>query len=127
MRRVKDSSQRKRAAYRPWTPDDLCTLSDALADGFPRRAVAQKLGRSVHAVQGMARKIGIRIRRGPTVAYQIQLDHEINHYLALIARRHGVTIPTMIRLMAEVATRTPVWIEQLFDVDAAMKRNDERS
>jgi hypothetical protein len=100
---------------RPWSNDEYVTLTEMLGDGYPRRAVALRLDRSVHAIQGMARKVGIRIQRKDTVAFQCQLAHHIEHRLAEIARQRGVTRTTMARIIIELAITSPEWLEKLLD------------
>jgi hypothetical protein len=104
--------QRSRA---PWSDDDLCVLSDLIGDGWPRRAVAARLGRSVHAVAAMAAKIGLRIRRATTVAFQVQIDAEVFDDLARLARERYVTPTTLCRLIVELSLKSPIWLTRLFD------------
>jgi hypothetical protein len=108
---------------KPWSDGDYCTLSDMLGDGYPRRSVAQRLGRSIHAVQGMARKIGIPIQRRYTVAFQCQIAADVNHRLAEIAGQRGVTRTTMARIIIELAIASPVWLNRLLD-DAEIERRE---
>jgi hypothetical protein len=100
---------------RPWSNDDLCVLSDMLRDGFPRRAIAQKLGRSVIAIQGMIRKIPIRMMRPQTKPVQIQITVEHHAALSQMAKEKGVTLPTLLRLICELLVASPEWTEKLFD------------
>jgi hypothetical protein len=99
----------------PWSDDDLNTLGDMVEDGYPRRAIASRLGRSIHAVQGMARKLGLRLLRAATVAFQCQIDAEVFADLARIARERYVTPTTLARIIIELAVRSPVWLARLFD------------
>jgi hypothetical protein len=98
-----------------WSDSDYNTLSDWIEDGFPRRAIAKRLGRSVHAIQAMARKLGLRLRRPPTVAFQNQIDQDAFAYLVRIAGEWGVTPPTAARIITELAVRSPIWLSRLID------------
>jgi hypothetical protein len=101
----------------PWSDDDYNILSDMLRDGFPRRAIAQKLGRSITAIQGIVRKLPYRMLRPQTKPVQIQVT--IQHIAALeeLAKRKGVTVPTLMRLIVELSIASPEWAEKLFDDD----------
>jgi hypothetical protein len=102
-------------ARKPWSPDDIAELSDLLDDGFPRRSIAERLGRSVHAVQGMARKLGARIRRGKTVAFQNQIDEQAFSDLCALAKQKHTTPCTMGRILLELTLKSPVFLAALLD------------
>jgi hypothetical protein len=106
----------------PWSDSDYNVLSDWIEDGFPRRAIAKRLGRSVHAIQAMVRKLGLRLRRAPTVAFQNQIDQEAFADLVRIAHEWGVTPPTMARIVVELAVRSPLWLSRLLDDDDEDRR-----
>ncbi len=107
----------------PWSHDDVCTLSDLLSDGWTLTAIARRLQRSRWAVQGQARKMGVRVRRGATIATQLQLDPEVHLRLGQIADRRGVSRNTLMRITIVLATRDSIWLDKLLDDDMA-ERNE---
>jgi len=78
-------------SWRDEAPSLLRVRSDGVTND-PRRAVAKRLGRSV---QGMTRKLALRLRRPPTVAFQNQIDQDAFADLVRIARKWCVTPQTM--------------------------------
>jgi hypothetical protein len=70
----------------------------------------------------MCKKIGLRVLRGKTRAFQCQVDLNAYAALAQIAKERRVTANTLARLVIELAARTPVFIDQLLD-DMAEQRN----
>jgi hypothetical protein len=88
-----------------------------LRDGFPRRAIAQRLGRSVTAIQGIARKLPFRMLRPTTKGIQVQIT--VQHVAALeeLAKQKNVTVPTLMRLIIELSMASPEWANKLFDDD----------
>jgi hypothetical protein len=100
---------------KPWSDDDINELTDLLQDGFPRRAIAERLGRPVHGIQRMAVKLGIRIQRGKTVAAQVQFDEQCFSDLCRLAREKHCTPTTMMRIVLEAAIRSPTWLRLLLD------------
>jgi hypothetical protein len=99
----------------PWSDDDYCVLSDMLRDGFPRRAIALRLGRSVTAIQGIVRKLPFRMLRVRTKPIQIQITLEHVAALEQLASAKGVTLATLCRLIVELSIASPIWAEKLFD------------
>ena len=108
----------------PWSDDDYCILSDMLRDGFPRRAIALKLGRSVTAIQGIVRKLPFRMLRPQTKGIQVQITVEHVAALEELAMRKAVTVPTLMRLIVEPSVVSPEWVEKLFD-DSFGDRGDD--
>jgi hypothetical protein len=86
-----------------------------LRDGFPRRAIALRLGRSVEAIQGIVRKLPFRMLRPQTKGIQVQIT--VQHHAALeqMAKKKGVTVPTLMRLIIELSMTSPEWAAKLFD------------
>jgi transposase len=108
---------------RPWSDADFCILSDSLADGWPRASIAQRLGRSINSVQGMARKVGLTMLRPPTVGRQIQITVTHDRWLCEVARERGVTPNTLLRIIAELSLKSPDWLDRLLD-DQFEERRD---
>ena len=79
-------------SWRGEAPSLLRVRSDT---NDPRRAVAKRLVRSVQAIQGMTRKLALRLRRPPTVVFQNQIDQDAFADLVRIAREWCVTPQTM--------------------------------
>jgi hypothetical protein len=90
-------------------------LTDLLNDGFPRRAIALRLGRSVTAIQGMVRKIPVRMMRPQTKQVAIQITVQHHAALSQMAKEKHVTLPTLLRLICELSIASPMWAEKLFD------------
>jgi hypothetical protein len=99
----------------PWSDADYNTLSDMVCDGYPRKAIAARLGRSVDAVTGTARKVNLRIARPKTVQLSCQIAETAHAQLNAIARERRVTVATLTRLLLEISARTPVFITDVLD------------
>jgi hypothetical protein len=107
----------------PWSDDDFNTLNDLLRDGWPRRVVALRLGRSVTAIQAMVRKLPMKLMRPATKQVAIQIT--VSHHAALtqLAKEKNVTLPTLLRLICELSIASPQWAEKLFDDDFAERES----
>jgi hypothetical protein len=99
----------------PWSHDDCTMLSDMVADGFPVKAIAAALHRSPDAVIGMSRKSGLKILRGKTLAFQVQVDLAAHAKLTELAKLRRVTPNTLCRIILELASRTPKFVADLLD------------
>jgi hypothetical protein len=108
----------------PWSNDDVSTLSDLLSDGWPLESCAKRLQRSKWAVTAQAGKCGISVMRHGTVAAQLQILPEVDARLGKIARERGVTKNTLMRIIVELATRSPEWLSRLFDDEFAERNAD---
>jgi hypothetical protein len=71
----------------------------------------------------MARKIGLRVLRGPTVAMQVQIAPDAHVELKQIAKLRGVTPNTLARIVLELTARSPAFLAKLLD-DDRIERND---
>jgi hypothetical protein len=107
--------ERPPRSRQPWSHDDFNLLSDMHRDGYPRRSIAARLGRSVLAVEGMARKLRLRLQRGKTRTFQCQIDVAAFEILAAYARARDVTAPTFARIVIECAIGSPIWLTRLLD------------
>jgi hypothetical protein len=92
----------------PWSNEDCTALHDMVLDGYPAKAIAARLSRSVGAVIGMARKSGLKIQRGKTKAFQVQVDLAAYAKLSEIAKTRQVSPNTL-------AAKNTVFVDQLFD------------
>jgi hypothetical protein len=95
-----------------------------VADGYPVKAIAHALGRSVNGVTGMCRKAGLRVLRGKTIAVQIQLLADCHASLTKKAKARGMTLGTYIRLEAELIDRSPAFEAKLLDLDRVERNLD---
>jgi hypothetical protein len=107
----------------PWSPADLCLLSDLCNDGLPVRAIAHQLQRSATSVQGMLRKTQARVLRGRTVSVQLQLDPAARDALLIEAKGRAMTLNTFVRILVELMARSPAFLEKLLDLDR-IERNE---
>ena len=115
------------ASRMPWSNEDIARLSDLLGDGMPIKAAAKALGRSPTGIQGMARKIGLRVtRKGLTTELVICLRKDALRILGNEARARGMTPNALCRLALEItALDKRGWLETLLSEDASAQRNNE--
>jgi hypothetical protein len=106
----------------PWSAAELLELEDRIRDGWPAKAIGEKIGRSTFAVIRMAVKIGMRIQRARTKPVQVQFDANLYEQLRDLAFERNVSAPTLCRLILEISLRTPCFIDQLLD-DGMEARN----
>jgi hypothetical protein len=107
----------------PWNSDDLATLGDLAGDGIPIRSIAFRLQRSTASVQGMLKKTETKVLRGKTQALQVQLLPSAYAKLKEFAQARRLTVNTFCRVMLEVCSREPDWVDRLLD-DMAPDRNE---
>jgi hypothetical protein len=107
----------------PWNSDDLAQLDDMVRDGFPIPAIAFRLQRSRASVQGMVKKTTATLLRGKTETATVQLLPTAYEKLKEFARLRRMTMNTFCRVVLEICSREPDWVDRLLD-DMSPERND---
>jgi hypothetical protein len=70
----------------------------------------------------MARKVGLKVLRGKTIAVQLQITEAAHHRATSVAARRYVSVPTLLRVFVELALANEAFLVKLLD-DDMVERN----
>jgi hypothetical protein len=109
--------------FHHWTNDEILRLTDLHSDGYELASIAAQMGLSEWVIRNMGRKLGLHFLRGQTHAVQSNLQLDCYDFLKQAAKARHLRVNTLIRIILELACRSPEWLWRLLD-DADRHLND---